>query len=409
MPKVVERIWHGGGYGTRKDRRPFRYEAFIPDPIAELDPELPGAATEQIARAQAAVVSLNLSRVATDLESLAGPLLRAEAVGSSFIEGYRISNRRLALASYEPAIADGTANTVLGNVKAMEQAIALGESQDRLEVGSILAIHKTLLEETPEDRLAGKLRREQNWIGGRAASPHGAAFIPPPEDRVPSLMKDLARFCNRDDLPVVVQAAIAHAQFETIHPFADGNGRTGRCLIHVLLRRRGLTTHYSPPVSVVLATNARSYIAGLTDYREGRLADWCGSFARSVEIATHAAENLSRQIQTLLGALLDEAGDPRKDSTARRIVESLPRHPILSAETVAETLDVTTTSARRALNSLSISGALSLTRVGRRRNREWACDLLFDLLDAFEFDLALPVDGTAARQPAPTRHQRHAT
>jgi len=100
------------------------------------------------------------------------------------------------------------------------------------------------------------IRSEQNWIGGAASSPRDAEFVPPPPELVPDLLDDLCAFCNREDVPASVQAGIAHAQFETIHPFADGNGRVGRALIHVVLRRRALAPRYVPPVSLVLAADA---------------------------------------------------------------------------------------------------------------------------------------------------------
>src|SRR5207244_12170793 len=128
-----------------------------------------------------------------DLEALAGPLLRAEAVGSSFIEGLRASNKRLALAAYEPPAADRTARAVLGNVRAMERAIAIGTERRRFRRADLLDIHQALLEGTPEGRFAGVVRTEQSWIGGRGTSPVDAAFIPPPPDRVPALLEDLIR------------------------------------------------------------------------------------------------------------------------------------------------------------------------------------------------------------------------
>src|SRR6202023_1686779 len=103
------------------------------------------------------------------------------------------------------------------------------------------------------DATAGKVRDRQNWIGGASSGPRDAEFIPPPPELVPELLDDLSRFMARDDLPPVAQAAVAHAQFETIHPFADGNGRVGRCLISVVFRRRGLGQRLIPPVSLVLA------------------------------------------------------------------------------------------------------------------------------------------------------------
>src|SRR6202035_278277 len=131
----------------------------------------------------------------------------------------------MACASPEPLAADGTARAVLGNVRAMERAIALVDEGRPFELDDLLDIHRLLLEGTSEERFAGVVRTEQNWIGRRGASPAAAAFVPPPPDRVPGLLEDLVRFVNLDDLPAVAQAAIAHAQIETIHPFGDGNGR----------------------------------------------------------------------------------------------------------------------------------------------------------------------------------------
>ena len=146
-----------------------------------------------------------------------------------------------------------------------------------------------------DERIAGRLVQRQ-WradlgaYGGRR-SRQGFfydAFIPDPiADLNPVLPGDVA------------QVAITHAQFETIHPFADGNGRVGRCLIHVVLRRRGLADRYVPPISVVLATNSRAYIGGLNDYRSGTLAEWCGLFAAATRTAAHQAQELTGQLADL--------------------------------------------------------------------------------------------------------------
>lgn len=342
-----------------------------------------------------------------DLKSLAGPLLRAEALGSSFIEGLRASNKRLALATYEPLAADGTARAVLGNVRAMERAIAIGTEGRRFRLDDLLDIHRTLLEGTTEERYAAVVRTDQNWIGRRGTSPADATFVPPPPDRVPTLLDDLVAFVNLDDLPAIAQAAVAHAQFETIHPFGDGNGRAGRCLIHVILRRRGVTPLFVPPVSVVLATHARRYIAGLVDFREGRADDWIGVFADAVTTAAEATKRLWAQIDALLAELIERAGSPRADSVARKIILGLPAQPVVSADTAAARYVVTPTAARAALNRLQETGVLVPTRVGRRRDREWVSDELFQLLDAFEHDLGQPTGGGRGRPaPSPTRPPR---
>ncbi len=395
MPELVDVLWEGSGYGPR-DRQPFWFQAFVPDPIAEWDRPLSGSAADAVARATAALTGLQSSRSAHDLEALAAPLLRAEALGSSFIEGLRASNKRLALAAHEPVAADRTARAVLGNVRAMERAVAIGTGGRRLRLADLLDIHRVLLEGTSEERFAGIARTDQNWIGGRGTSPRDAAFVPPPAERVPELLDDLIAFANLDDLPAVAQAAIAHAQFETIHPFGDGNGRAGRCLIHVILRRRGTAARLVPPISVVLATNARRYIAGLTDFREGRTDDWIGAFADTTTTAAAATGRLSADIDQLLAALLDRAGSPRADSVARKIILGLPTHPIVSADGVAVLHGVTAAAARGALNSLEAASVLVPVRVGRRRGREWMSNALFELLDGFEHTLGT-APSTAAR------------
>lgn len=289
----------------------------------------------------------------------------------------------------------------------MERATAIGTERRRLGLDDLLDIHRALLDGTTEERFAGVVRTEQSWIGGRGTSPRDAAFVPPPADRVPALLDDLGAFVNLDDLPAIAQAAIAHAQFETIHPFGDGNGRAGRCLIHVILRRRGVAPRLAPPISVVLATNARRYIAGLTDFREGRVDDWIGGFSDATTQAVHSAQRLHGQVDAFLEELIERAGSPRIDSVARKIILGLPKQPIVSAEVAAGSYAVTPTAARAALNRLEESGVVVPSRVGRRRDREWISDELFQLLDAFEHDLGETEVGKKRRpSPAPTRPPR---
>ena len=161
---------------------------------------------------------------------------------------------------------------MLGNVEAMQRAIDVGAGVE-IGVGELLEIHRLLLGSTADRAIAGVVRERQNWIGGNAYNPLEAAFVPPPPELVPELLDDLCRFIARGDLPPVVEAAIAHAQFETIHPFIDGNGRTGRALIYAVLRRRGEVTKYIPPISLLLAADQGSYIAGLDRYRAGAVGE----------------------------------------------------------------------------------------------------------------------------------------
>src|SRR5262249_873370 len=158
------------------------------------------------------------------------------------------------------------------------------------------AIHRRLMAHEPARVKPGEFRREQNWIGGRLDSPADARYVPPPEDEVQGLMTDLVAFANRDDLPGIAQAATAHAQFATIHPALDGNGRVGRCLVHVIFRRRGIAPHFVPPVSIVLAAHAATYVDGLVGFRAGRISEWCASFAAACEHAADLSTELAQAI-----------------------------------------------------------------------------------------------------------------
>src|SRR5450759_3125739 len=274
MAKVVQRYWVSNGGGvTRKERRGCAYSAYAPDALADRVFSFDGDAAADVADAEAAIIRLNAEASGLfNTESIARLLLRAEAVASSKIEGLRVGARRLLRVEAARGLetssrADVTAQEVLGNVDAMAAALQAAEGGGQVTVDTILDIHARLLAGTEIEKHAGRVRTVQNWIGGNSFNPCAAAFVPPPPDQVPGLLADLAAFCSGDSLPAVAQAAIAHAQFETIHPFVDGNGRTGRALIHLILRRRGLAPRVVPPVSLILATLASDYVSALTAYR----------------------------------------------------------------------------------------------------------------------------------------------
>src|ERR1022692_1245353 len=310
----------------------FDYAAYVPDEIAEFDPVLPASVSRALQEADEAVRELNddLPSV-TSLEALSRQLLRQESVASSRIEGLVMSHRRLARAAIagEDQHRDATAESILGNIAAMEHAINVTSALAELTPAAIIDVHRVLMEQTRDAHIAGVVRTSQNWIGGSNYNPSGAAFVPPPETEVGRLLSDLAAFMNHRDLSPTLQAAIAHAQFETIHPFPDGNGRTGRCLIHVVYRRAALAPRFVPPVSLVLATNGDGYIRGLTSYRAGKLEDWCLDFALTVIRSCRAAREFGLELDELECRWLAQAGNPRRDSTAHKLIQALPAQPIL--------------------------------------------------------------------------------
>ncbi len=235
------------------------------------------------------------------------------------------------------------------------------------------------------------LREEQNWIGGAASSPRNAEFIPLLHELVPPLLDDLCAFCNREDVPAVIQAAIAHVQFETIHPFLDGNGRVGRALILAVFRRRGIAPRYQPPVSLALAGEADRYVACLTSWRNGDDEDWYTVFIDAVHRAATGARAFARDVVELQRQWTEQAGNPRRNSGPLRLIELLPSHPIVNVRTVAQLLGGTEERARQSVLRLERAGVLRQTAVGRR-NRAWECVGLFELLDRFERELGPEFD-----------------
>lgn len=408
MPRLVQLAWPAdpSAPGGRKERQSFRYEAFVPDPVARLQFALPAQIAATVSAAERQVDLLNRDPPAmANLEVLARRLLRAESVASSRIEGLVLSQRRLARAEAEGTEKrDETARSVLGNVVAMEEAVKLGAKDRPLKPPDILALHRILMEATSTPGIAGKLRDRQNWIGGNTFNPGRADFVPPPPEYLSGLMDDLSVFMNRIDLPAVVQAAIAHAQFETIHPFADGNGRVGRALIHVVLRRRALAPRYVPPVSLVLAADARRYIGGLTAFRRERIAEWCAIFAESVQLAAAKAVDLADRLVGLQDSWRERAGRPRRHSSAEALIKLLPAHPIVTLATATRILSRSKQATNEAIALLAKSGVLQPTTLARR-NRAWEAPELFELVNAVERDLAIPAEAAVARRPSPA-HRR---
>jgi Fic family protein len=402
MPNVVTLRWEGdpGGYGGRRSRTSFSYEAFVPDLIAKLEVALPGDTALAVSLAECEIRALNSGPTTGGLDAVGSLLLRAESVASSRIEGLELSQRSLARALFDPSAAKGTAKSVAGNVRAMEEAIRIGSMNRPFTVADITDIHRTLLAGTDQDQIAGQVRTVQNWVGGRLNSPIDAEFVPPPPEVVPGLLKDLVAFVNREDLPAVVQAAIVHAQFETVHPFTDGNGRVGRCLIHAVLRRRGLAPTFVPPVSVVLATNARAYVRGLMAFREGAIAAWCSSFSYSCRSAAEESERLASRIASLVEKWRAQAGSPRKGSAGLKVVELLPCQPIVSIATAHAAIGGSAEAVRLALNVLEERGIVRQITAGRYA-RAWAADELFDILNEYEHSLATPTRTTQPPRHAP--------
>lgn len=391
MPgQFIEKIWQSDpwGYAPAKHRRACQYRAFLPVELAELEVELPIDVAGLIAEADAAVRGLNAAAYPA-LAPLARLLLRTESIASSKVEGLQMGVRELA--RVEARMEGGgkgsaTAIEIVSNIRAMEVAIEEATRVGLFGEVELLAIHRRLMEHDPRRQVAGRFRTTQNWIGGNDYTPCGADFVPPPVEEVPRLLDDLYAAINDDLLPPLVQAALVHAQFETIHPFDDGNGRTGRALIHVILRRRGVAPSYVPPVSVVLAAARDRYIAGLTGFRADAVVAWIEQFSGAVHQAAKLATRYIDRIGELLAQWRDKlkgASDPRSDSAAWAIIEILPAHPILNAPVAATATKRSKGSTYEAITELEAAGVLLPLHAGKR-NQSWEAVGLLNLLEEIE-------------------------
>jgi Fic family protein len=399
---------------SRRDRQGCNYDAYLPDPLAGWNLTLPSDLAADIADAEAAIRDLNQAGTShVSLEGLARFLLRAESVASSKIEGLDAGPRRLVEA--EAAIAQGgetadrIAVEVLGNIAAMESAIQVATQGQTISLSDLLEIHRVLMDRSPRPELGGVVREQQNWIGGSSYNPCRAVFVPPPAEEVKSLLNDVVGYTNGDKHSPLVQAAIAHAQFETIHPFVDGNGRTGRALIHVILRRRGLSPTFVPPISLVLATWSDDYISGLTIFRHLQPADsperslaahtWLRTFAAATLRACNDAQTYASRIDGLVEQWRASLGTVRKGSALDLLLGVLPGVPLLTVESGAGLIDRSDVATGGAINRLLATGILLQRNVGKQRYRIFEAPAILDLFTSFERTLGSPTGDTATDAP----------
>ncbi|HWV49527.1 MAG TPA: Fic family protein [Microbacterium sp.] len=352
-----------------------RYEAAVPPLIRDAD-----VALESDTLAGADEASHALARFDAEAGAFIAPfpsiLLRSESSSSSEVENLTAGAKQVALAAIG-ASRSANARLVVANAHAMDAALALSAE---LTEDAVIAMHRALLADSAPNAV-GRWRDEQVWIGGGAISPHAADFVPPHHSRIPALMRDLLDFTDRTDVPVLAQAAIAHAQFETIHPFPDGNGRTGRALIHAMLRRGALTRNVTVPVSAGLLHSPQSYFEALTDYRAGDVDAIVHAITNATFAAIGNGRHLVREIQEARSRWSD-AVRARADSSAHRLMDLLLAQPVITVKTASAALDVSEAAANTAVNRLAESGILTQTG-GAARYRIWQAGDVIEALDAF--------------------------
>ncbi len=414
MSRLIRRQWLTEAIGpSRRDRRSCEYEAYVPDRlVGRLLPLAPDVAAD-VSDAERAISRFDLAGSSlANTEALARILLRAESVASSRIEGLEVGARRLLRAEAALQLGespgDVTAAEVLANIDAMATAVRQIEPGDSITLDHLLSFHRRLLTGTRLEDHAGMVRTEQNWIGGSDYNPCSAAFVPPPPEDVGELLADLCKFANSDDLPAVAQAAMAHAQFETIHPFVDGNGRTGRALIHMILRRRGLATHVLLPVSLVLATWARDYIDGLeaTRYRgpaSSKAAQdganlWIGRFAAACSRTVRDASAFEHRASAIRDEWVERLGRVRARSATDLLLNSLVGAPVVTVSSAGELIGRSFQQTNEAITRLVDAGVLKQVTVGKR-NRAFEAPDIIDAFTDLERQLASPEGDTRRSEP----------
>jgi len=362
-----------------------RYRSAIPARIAGLALTLPADLAANVEEAAAALASFDAyARGALGPQSLAlGPmssvLLRTESTSSSQIENLTVGARQLALAEIDQASSPNAA-MVVGNVRAMEAALRMS---DRLDQDAIRRTQAELISrQAGWERHAGVYRDQLVWIGSRSVSPLGASYVAPQAESVPGAMADLITFIDRPDIPIVVQAAIAHAQFETIHPFADGNGRTGRALVHAILRGKGLVTNTTAPVSAGLLRDTAGYFESLQAYRRGDARPIVERFSDASRYAAHTGSRLVDALAEQLDMARDALSEVRRQALAWTVLPQLIAHPVIDARFLTGTLGLNDSASQRALRTLADAGVLE-ERSGKRRNRVWQHPGILRVLDDY--------------------------
>lgn len=351
------------------------YQSFVPSPLPPMPPiEISEDILEQLIKAnsQLAILESVATRI-PDVDLFVSMYVRKEALMSSQIEGTQATLEDV----LDPLIEDNTNRNVadvVNYIKATEYAIR------RLHE---LPLCNRLLKETHailmegvrgQEKNPGEFRCSQNWIGGKGSTLRNAKYIPPSPDDMTEAMSDLEKYINADDrLDGLIRAALIHYQFETIHPFLDGNGRIGRLLITLFLMEKKILTTPALYISYFLKKNRVEYYDRMTEVRsKGNYEQWVKFFLQAL------AESAKEAIAAIdeLTALHDKnvdlvAGMGRASKNAMLVFRYLEANPIIEIGKTAEALGITFGTASNAVERLSSAGILEQTTTGRR-NRTFA-------------------------------------
>ena len=352
----------------------------VPPEIASISvPALDDVSADAIVAALEATARL---RARSDLAPgvlghLSAVLIRADAVASSQIEHITTSAEQLAVKLADLSDGDASPYPTDTELVAANVATALSahRSGDTVSADWFHRLHRELLaaDSEIEVRHRGTWRDSAVWVGRTRAV---AAFEGPPHEQVPALMDDLVRFARRADVHPVLHAAVAHAQFLTIHPYVDGNGRIGRLLIHKLLPA-GVTP---VPVAHGLLSDPVRYVSGLTSYRSGDLDAWVGVFADAITVAAGAASRLVGRLAALRNDYHGRVRT-RSGSSVPQVIDMLLDNPAVTAQSIEERFGVTSARAGQIIHRLAAAGILRPSAYKAGRSKVWIAPEIIDAVD----------------------------
>ena len=363
------------------------FKAFVPDslppnPPIEWTPKLHGL----MEKANQAVGRLDgLAHSLPDVSVFLYSYIRKEAVLSSQIEGTQSSLSDLLLFEDKetPGVPLDDVQEVSNYVAAMNHGLKRLKGGFPLSLRLIKEIHAILLSKgRGSGKMPGEFRRSQNWVGG--SRPGNATFVPPPPNAVLSCLGDLEKFLHapKESVPVLVKAALAHVQFETIHPFLDGNGRLGRLLITLLVCEEGVLTEPIFYLSLYFKTHRNEYYDRLGAVRaKGDWEGWMEYFLEGVAGTAESASQSARKILKLFEkdqAKVSKLG--RASETALRVHQFMRKRPLVSVNTLAEELEITFPTATSALGNLEKVGIVR-EFTGRKRNRLYTYHAFMEILN----------------------------
>ena len=335
------------------------YQSSLPNLISDKNVILPAELDVALSDLMLNLARFDLLQSQKDF-SFPAILLRSESAASSQIENLTSASKNIALAELS-AKAPQNAQLIAGNIAAMRTAI---ETPERLSISTILKIHEVLMAPSPHS-LAGSFRNQAVWIGGQSYSPHEAIFVPPHHSHIDYYMRDLIAYANRIDVNPLVKAAIIHAQFETIHPFVDGNVRTGRSLIHKSLKDDGALQTITLPLSAGLLNTTNEYMDSLKSFQNGNPLPIIQQLFRALELYLLVAKNASRKI-TLIFERWEALIDEKKTSSIWKFLHYLVEQPVVNSAYISDKLDISIRGANKLINRAIEYGILRPTGTERR-------------------------------------------